>query len=155
MTNEEIHKIALAHGFTERPQSDGTTDLNAYVYAFARAMFDAGQAAATAETASVLRVLIDEATDRIFHEYNENCPSIHYHDVRDPDCTVCRAIERAEKLLTDHTEEDIEMVAVPAGWKLVPTTPHGNMLRSAGKWADAMAYETYTAMLAAAPEMKP
>ena len=88
MTNEEIHKIALAHGFRDRPQGDGTTDLNAYVYAFARAMFEAGRSAA------------------------------------------------------------------PAGWRLVPTTPHGDMLRSVGKWADAMAYETYTAMLAAAPEAK-
>lgn len=155
MTNEEIHKIALAHGFTERLQPDGTTDLNAYVYEFARAMFDAGRSAATTETASVLRVLIDAATERTSHRYGEKCPDYDDHDVRDPDCTVCRAIERAEKLLTNHTEEDIEMVAVPDSWRLVPTTPHGDMLRSVGKWADAMAYETYTAMLAAAPEMKP
>lgn len=199
MTNEEIHKIALAHGFTERLQPDGSTDLNAYVYAFARAMFEAGAAACVGpqepfvwyddesgetytvghvkefpdhrlylrplyaapvsavgcETASVLRVLIDAATERTSHRYGEKCPDYDDHDRRDPDCTVCRAIERAEKLLTDHTEEDIEMVAVPDSWRLVPTTPHGDMLRSVGKWADAMAYETYTAMLAAAPEMKP
>ena len=48
MTNEEILKIALACGFTERLQSDGTTDLNAYVYSFARAMFEAGRPAAPA-----------------------------------------------------------------------------------------------------------
>ena len=145
MTNEEIHKIALAHGFTERLQPDGTTDLNAYVYDFARAMFEAGRSAATAETASVLRALIDAATERTSHRYQGNCPCDICHDARDPDCTVCRAIERAEKLLTDHAEEDIEMVAVPDSWRLVPTTPHGDMLRSVGKWADAMAYETYTA----------
>ena len=48
MTNEKIHKIALAHGFRDRPQPDGTIGLNAYVYEFARAMFEAGQAAAPA-----------------------------------------------------------------------------------------------------------
>ena len=42
MTSEEIRKIALAYGFKERLQPDGTTDLNAYVYAFACAMFEAG-----------------------------------------------------------------------------------------------------------------
>ena len=145
MTNEEILKIALACGFTERLQSDGTTDLNAYGYAFACAMFEAGRSAAPAETASVLRVLIDAATERVTHMYNENCPDHIDHDTRHPGCPVCRAIERAEKLLTDHAEEDIEMVAVPDSWRLVPTTPHGDMLRSVGKWADAMAYETYTA----------
>lgn len=211
MTNEEIRKIALAHGFTERLQPDGTTDLNAYVYAFARAMFDAGRSErlqqvpsfyapglripdevvasalvlrkfannnnvrefwhvagigdveyasttaqpATAETASVLRVLIDAATERASHRHSEKCPDYDDHDARDPDCPVCRAIERAEKLLTDHIGEATKMVAVPDSWRLVPTTPHGDMLRSVGRWADAMAYETYTAMLAAAPEMKP
>ena len=48
MTNNEIHEIALAHGFRDRPQPDGTTDLNAYVYDFARAMFEAGRSAAPA-----------------------------------------------------------------------------------------------------------
>lgn len=48
MNNEEIRKIALSHGFTERLQPDGTTDLNAYVYAFARAMFEAGRSAVPA-----------------------------------------------------------------------------------------------------------
>lgn len=41
MTNYEIRKIALACGFTERLQSDGTTDLNAYVYRFAEALIEA------------------------------------------------------------------------------------------------------------------
>ena len=48
MTNEEIHKIALAHGFRDRPQGDGTIGLNAYVYEFARAMFEAGRSAVPA-----------------------------------------------------------------------------------------------------------
>jgi len=43
MNNEEIRKVALACGFTERLQSDGTIGLNAYVYEFGRAMFEAGR----------------------------------------------------------------------------------------------------------------
>ena len=203
MTNEEIHKIALAHGFRDRPQSDGTIGLNAYVYAFARAMFEAGAAACVepqepfvwyddesgetytvghvkefpdhrlylrplyaapvsavgCETASVLRTLIDAATEQTFHEYHEKCPDIHDHDARDLDCPVCRAIERAEKLLTNHTEEDIEMVAVPAGWKLVPAEPTELMIAAiksqwmCGSQAD-MAKREYKAALAVAPEVK-
>ena len=48
MTSEEIRLLALEHGFTERLQPDGTMDLNAYVYAFACAMFEAGRSAAPA-----------------------------------------------------------------------------------------------------------
>ena len=203
MTNEEIHKIALAHGFRDRPQSDGTTDLNAYVYAFARAMFEAGVTACVepqepfvwyddesgetytvghvkefpdhrlylrplyaapvsavgCETASVLQALIDFAVERTSHRYGEKCPDYDDHDVRDPDCTVCRAIERAEKLLTNHTEEDIEMVSVPAGWRLVPAEPTEEMIAAmesqwmCGSQAD-MAKREYKAALAAAPEAK-
>lgn len=39
----EIRALALANGFTERLQPDGRMDLNAYVYTFARACFEAGQ----------------------------------------------------------------------------------------------------------------
>ena len=38
MTNDEIRALALSHGFTLRPQPDGSMDLNPYVYAFARAL---------------------------------------------------------------------------------------------------------------------
>lgn len=107
-----------------------------------------------AAAASVLQDLIDAATGLTAHRYSGDCPDYDDHDRRDLECSVCNTIKRAEKLLTDHAGEATEMVAVPAGWKLVPTTPHGDMLRSVGKWADAMAYETYTAMLAAAPEAK-
>lgn len=216
MNNEEIRKIALAHGFNERMQPDGTTDLNAYVYAFARAMLEAGRSErlqqvpsfyapglrmpdevvaaalvlrkfannnnvrtfwhvagigdvryasmtaqpATAETASVLRALIDFAVERTRHRYREDCPDLVDHDVRDPECPVCRAIVRAEKLLTDHTEEDIEMVSVPAGWRLVPAEPTEEMIE-AGKEAMTCsiavipAFTCYRAMIAAAPKVKP
>ena len=40
MTNDEIKKLALRYGFTERQQADGTTGLNLYVYAFANALID-------------------------------------------------------------------------------------------------------------------
>ena len=40
MTNAEIRALALSHGFTLRPQPDGSMDLNPYVYAFARALVE-------------------------------------------------------------------------------------------------------------------
>lgn len=40
MTNEEIKKLALQYGFTERQQADGSIGLNLYVYAFANAVAD-------------------------------------------------------------------------------------------------------------------
>ena len=43
MTNDEIRALALSHGFTLRPQPDGSMDLNPYVYGFARAMFEQGR----------------------------------------------------------------------------------------------------------------
>ena len=45
MTRDEIKAIALARGFTERQQADGSMDLNGYVYAFADAMYAEGQRA--------------------------------------------------------------------------------------------------------------
>ena len=157
MTRGNILRIAVECGFKLRPQGDGSLDLNPYVYEFARAMFDAGQAAATTETASVLRVLIDAATERVTHMYNENCPDHIDHDTRHPGCPVCRAIERAEKLLTDHAEEDIEMVAVSDSWRLVPAEPTKEWIERLadrglrlGKFASSIAD-----VLAAAPKVKP
>ena len=40
MTNEDIKKLALEFGFTERKQSGGQNDLNLYVYTFANALID-------------------------------------------------------------------------------------------------------------------
>ena len=40
MTNDEIRDLALSHGFTLRPQPDGSMDLNPYVYAFARTLIE-------------------------------------------------------------------------------------------------------------------
>ena len=40
MTNDEIRAMALSHGFTLRPQPDGSMDLNPYVYEFARALIE-------------------------------------------------------------------------------------------------------------------
>lgn len=107
-----------------------------------------------AETASVVQDLIDAATGLTAHRYNGDCPDYDDHDRRDPECSVCNTIKQAEKLLTDHTGESTKMVAVPAGWKLVPTIPRGDMLSAGNKWAGGLAYETYMAMLAAAPEAK-
>ena len=38
MTNDQIKELALAYGFKLKEQSDGTMDLNPYVYDFARAL---------------------------------------------------------------------------------------------------------------------
>lgn len=38
MTNDQIKEIALKSGFKLKEQSDGSTDLNPYVYDFARAL---------------------------------------------------------------------------------------------------------------------
>ena len=143
MTRGNILRIAVECGFKLRPQGDGSLDLDPYVYAFARAMFEAGVTACVepqepfvwyddesgetytvghvkefpdhrlylrplyaapvsavgCETASVLRALIDAATEQTFHEYHENCPDIHDHDRRDPECSVCNTIKQAEKLI--------------------------------------------------------
>lgn len=49
MTDDQIKRLALANGFRLRPQSDGSIDLNEYVYAFAREVFEAGQKAERAK----------------------------------------------------------------------------------------------------------
>lgn len=41
MTNEQIKQIYLAHGFKEKAQAGGHTDLNPYVYNAARALIEA------------------------------------------------------------------------------------------------------------------
>lgn len=41
MTRDEIRNIALSHGFRDRPQGDGSLDLNPYVYRFAEALIEA------------------------------------------------------------------------------------------------------------------
>lgn len=38
MEKTQIRKLALANGFTLKPQPDGTQDLNSYVYTFALAV---------------------------------------------------------------------------------------------------------------------
>ena len=38
MTNDDIKRLALRHGFTERMQPDGAMDLNPSVYDFALAI---------------------------------------------------------------------------------------------------------------------
>ena len=43
MTRDQIKAIALASGFTERQQADGSMDLNGYVYAFAEEMYAEGR----------------------------------------------------------------------------------------------------------------
>ena len=53
MTRDQIKAIALARGFTERQQADGSKDLNGYVYAFADAMYAEGQRAMQERAAAV------------------------------------------------------------------------------------------------------
>lgn len=53
MTHDQIKALALSHGFTERQQADGSTDLNGYVYAFAEAMYAEGQRAMQERAAAV------------------------------------------------------------------------------------------------------
>ena len=48
MDNNEIKRRALRHGFTLRQQPGGEMDLNEYVYAFAREVFEAGRRAGAA-----------------------------------------------------------------------------------------------------------
>lgn len=46
MEKSQIKRLAIQAGFSERKQADGETDLNAYVYEFAMACYQAGQATA-------------------------------------------------------------------------------------------------------------
>ena len=43
----------------------------------------------------------------------------------------------------------------PEGWKLTPINPDHHMLTAGNRWANGLAYETYVAMITAAPEVKP
>ena len=52
LTYDHIVALALEHGFKLKPQVDGRMALNDYVIDFARAVYDIGHAAATAETAA-------------------------------------------------------------------------------------------------------
>ena len=54
MTRDQIKAIALAHGFTERQQADGSMDLNGYVYAFAEAIYAEGQRAMRERAAEMI-----------------------------------------------------------------------------------------------------
>ena len=51
MTNNQIKELALANGFKLKEQSDGTMDLNPYVYEFAQKL------ALTVEIATIQRML--------------------------------------------------------------------------------------------------
>ena len=50
MDRQAIMSRALRHGFTLRQQPGGEMDLNEYVYAFAREVFEAGLRAGAAES---------------------------------------------------------------------------------------------------------
>lgn len=51
LTYDHIVALALEHGFKLKPQVDGRMAINDYVFDFARAVYQAGYAAAKAETA--------------------------------------------------------------------------------------------------------
>ena len=54
LTYDHIAALALSHGFKLKPQPDGRMALNDYVIDFARAVYQAGHAAAKAETAAAV-----------------------------------------------------------------------------------------------------
>lgn len=76
MTRDQIKAIALASGFTERQQADGSMDLNGYVYAFAEAMHAEGQRAMRdqAETACrTVKVHVDGYHQYTAHKVRGEC----------------------------------------------------------------------------------
>ena len=64
LTYDHIAALALSHGFKLKPQPDGRMALNDYVIDFARAVYQAGHAAAKAETAAAGALSRDEWSRR-------------------------------------------------------------------------------------------
>lgn len=64
ITDDQIQDIALAAGFTLKPQPDGSMALHPHVFEFARAMISAGQQAAQDQIADLLQQL--EQSSEIF-----------------------------------------------------------------------------------------
>ena len=60
MTRDRIKAIALARGFTERQQADGSMDLNGYVYALAEAIYAEGR---KVEREACAKACLEEAKD--------------------------------------------------------------------------------------------
>lgn len=71
MTNDDISRIAVEHGFTLRPQGDGSLDLNPYVYRFAEALIEAQAAKDTALLRQALEVLEDD-DGKLWPSYKRN-----------------------------------------------------------------------------------
>ena len=59
MTPERITELALANGFKLKAQPDGSTALNPYVFAFARALLDAKEAEIAALKNNLTRLCIN------------------------------------------------------------------------------------------------
>lgn len=111
MTDDKIRRAALRHGFTLRPQTGVVMDLNPYVYAFAREMFEAGRTAARAEILPELekaRVLLRDIYDvalerRIHHRNRGSCtePATGNRHWRDDECPACQVLMRAAASLCE------------------------------------------------------
>jgi len=89
MTRDQIKAIALARGFTERQQADGSMDLNGYVYAFAEAMYAEGQRVMQERAKEISRIRawrnLSDAIDR-------------YRYCAPPNATI-EAIQQAAEIL--------------------------------------------------------
>ena len=100
MDRQAIMSRALRHGFTLRQQPGGEMDLNEYVYAFAREVFEAGRRAGAAASHCQGHARQQDA-DAIIGL--RSCNSLHGSDrtgtgmlgclyrmrVTDPGCTGC------------------------------------------------------------------
>ena len=74
MTNNEIRALALSHGFTLRPQPDGSMDLNPYVYEFARALIEQErEACAKVCDKEAVRIVIDSPEERAYNNAVSDC----------------------------------------------------------------------------------
>ena len=141
MNNQTIKAIFLANGFKEKPQASGSTDLNPYVYAAARALLASSQGEPVAHKI--------EFNDGHKSGWYDGPPSsVDTDDVVDG---VIAGVQLA------YAEQPAPVSVVPAGWKLVPIQPTPEMLSRIG--ADAKcpelprqhAISTWETLLAAAP----
>ena len=89
MTNDEIKELALANGFKCRKQTDGTTDLNPYVYEFARVVFAKG----------AVTVLDDILADL---ETNENANTV---------TSVIKSVKKHTENLSETNKKMLEKLA--------------------------------------------
>lgn len=99
MTEEQIKKVALEHGFSERRQPDGSFDLNPYVYTFAQNLMEAALEATRPVNGDTdpEKPILSLDFDGVLHQYTSG-----WHGAMvikdDP-------VEGAMRFLTDATEK--------------------------------------------------